>query len=1284
MGRHMERRTCKAGRQGRLTADVLVSRAHDLEVKYRVSCKRKHICYAIELFKGAIRRSTAPPAHWFASLASCLRDRYKTMRRGSDLSLAISIAQRGVEAAGDNQAHKLAILNTLAGALLSRYSLRKRFSDLRSAVRAAEEGAAISRLTCRHLEPVMLHSLAVARNHVYHYTGRPQALELAVEAAQNAVRCSKPDDPGRLPFLHHLSELLKSRFSRKGGDADIKLAFFMAKHCLGLCPKDHSMKPKILDSLCVYLMLSYEHTNSPAILENAIHFGRLAVKSAPANSLRLAICLGNLATGLEARHERKSSFHDLEAAVRLSEAALRAIPKNNDLFPDARYNLAMRMMSLYRWTGENKHLTLAVDYLQQNVHSTPANHRLYPPCLDALGTMLLLQHERTRTSALVEEAIKHARRAVELTPPNHPDQPMYLRNLAESYASLYDQTNEPKYLAHAMATIKTASQFAERSQRAYATIMTSLGGILERESAQTGDLITLKKAIECSLLAAYASPTGSIDKSLAFASAGNMLSAKYTHTGAMSDLDEAIARNREAIQAAPKSHIELQGQLNNLANKLHSQFLRTELDDTLDEAIQHATRAVELVGCDHFDRTIYTGTLASLLHSRFEHKRLREDLDAAIRTHRQVCSAASEDHNMRMACQYNLGLALEDLYELTLDEEFLEEATWLITESAQATAAGSSARAERLTTMIRVFETGRRGGQGIYQDEKLSELALEAWYCTAATPFVRVAAGYEGLKILARLHHQHTKGRPEYTETLNKALELGSAVLDLLPLVNTRYLTLKDRQFVMSAFAGVSSVVARLNLRAGEVSESVKTLERGRAVIINQIMSERQDVARLRQAYPELAVRYERLVAELNHPLPTGGKIDLEGRRQRTVKELSDCVEKIRDLPGYEAFQLPKPFSHLQNSIGDGYVVIVNATDFGSDAVVVSRTGINSVPLPNLSPQKIKTDFSQNDWLVNDFRKQYRRNDELTKALAWLWEACVRDILLEVPHEPGSELKDLPRVWWIGTGLATSLPFHAAGVPERYSVENAFSRVISSYTPSLSALAHTRQIAERLCLSRPEKGLLLLATMQKTPPSRTPRMESYPDLQTVKETDTILESVRSHMEVKVLEHPSVEQVSEALKMCSIAHFACHGKVDRRDPSKTALLLQRSCDACSGYQQDPLNFQQISALNLEHVQIAYLSACSTADIKALRLADEVIHLGSGFQIAGIPHVISSLWGANDDSCVQLARHFYDYLFDDSGTIVSENVAVSLHRAVQHIRLSNLDKPANWAQFIHYGI
>ena len=73
--------------------------------------------------------------------------------------------------------------------------------------------------------------------------------------------------------------------------------------------------------------------------------------------------------------------------------------------------------------------------------------------------------------------------------------------------------------------------------------------------------------------------------------------------------------------------------------------------------------------------------------------------------------------------------------------------------------------------------------------------------------------------------------------------------------------------------------------------------------------------------------------------------------------------------------------------------------------------------------------------------------------------------------------KDFPRIWWIGTGLASSMPFHGAGNHLSSSVKNVFNRAISSYTPSVKVLAYSR---ERWRNNHVQEENVLLAAMPTT------------------------------------------------------------------------------------------------------------------------------------------------------------------------------------------------------------
>jgi CHAT domain-containing protein len=166
--------------------------------------------------------------------------------------------------------------------------------------------------------------------------------------------------------------------------------------------------------------------------------------------------------------------------------------------------------------------------------------------------------------------------------------------------------------------------------------------------------------------------------------------------------------------------------------------------------------------------------------------------------------------------------------------------------------------------------------------------------------------------------------------------------------------------------------------------------------------------------------------------------------------------------------------------------------------------------------------------------------------------------------------------------------------------------------------------------------------------------------------------------------PDATSVLSQLETCRMAHFACHGMSNPTDPSSSGLVLQRLAPDGT-FEQDHLSVSRISHLRLKHAQIAYLSACSTAENKAARLQDEVIHIVSGFQVAGFPHVIGSLWPAGDRECVQVASGFYSSLFEHKDVPGSDarRVAWALREAVMAVRAKNMDMPLKWAQFVHFG-
>lgn len=108
--------------------------------------------------------------------------------------------------------------------------------------------------------------------------------------------------------------------------------------------------------------------------------------------------------------------------------------------------------------------------------------------------------------------------------------------------------------------------------------------------------------------------------------------------------------------------------------------------------------------------------------------------------------------------------------------------------------------------------------------------------------------------------------------------------------------------------------------------------------------------------------------------------------------------------------------------------------------------------------------------------------------------------------------------------------------------------------------------------------------------------------------------------VSRLDFPSTAQVLEELPAYHAIHFACHGVSNSKNPSDSHLLLLGNSPTEPGM----LTVGAISNMNIKNAQVAYLSACSTADNPSSDLADESIHIASGFQLAGFSHVLATQW------------------------------------------------------------
>lgn len=247
----------------------------------------------------------------------------------------------------------------------------------------------------------------------------------------------------------------------------------------------------------------------------------------------------------------------------------------------------------------------------------------------------------------------------------------------------------------------------------------------------------------------------------------------------------------------------------------------------------------------------------------------------------------------------------------------------------------------------------------------------------------------------------------------------------------------------------------------------------------------------------------------------------------------------------------------------------------------------------------------------------------------------------------------LPRVWWVPTGLFSRLPLHAAGDYREQSFNSVLDRVMSSYALSVKALIHGRQAAAHQSSQHSDRAILI-------PMKQTPGLDFNGHRPFAEDEVDMLKDMCKPLGLQpVTPEPRKDDVLACVKSCKVFHFASHGSSDPVEPSKSCLLLD-------DWKTNPLTVEDFRDYHIGETPpfLGYLSACSTGANTVTKLADEGIHIISSLQLAGLQHVVGTLWEVSDKYCVDVARVFYKTLQKEGLTDIS--ICRALHKATKALR------------------
>jgi len=756
---------------------------------------------------------------------------------------------------------------------------------------------------------------------------------------------------------------------------------------------------------------------------------------------------------------------------------------------------------------------------------------------------------------------------------------------------------------------------------------------------------------------------------------GLTLRLRFLRTGDTNDIHESIGYLREALHISRGDAKFEYDTYNNLAICLQSRYERTNALDDLEESICQLQKGLEVMGGHHPSYCTLLLNLGNAMNEKFKRSHDQEHLDGAVLHASEAVNATPRTRYEWPSFAIDLSSILLTKYDFTGNENDLLEAIRYSEEAIQLLPFEDYRRVMGLQVLGELMIKKRK----LFPSDELAQSCIDvlqaAFECKSTSPMKRIQAGRDLGKFLFETGHFQ-----EMQSTFEN-------VVAILARTDLRWLEDTDRQHALKSITGLASDAAASALLAGsDSSRALELLEQSRGLTLGFIMDYRMETPVPSGGSNDTIREFNHLRMEIDSIIRRIQFITSSEQKRRLIQEhrvalesLEGSIEKVRSLPGWERFMLPPQSAELIRSARNCIIAVVNSSECMSQshAILVQSSGIRSVPLPQLAYSDAVKQVQEMKHIVKgSLRTFVTRNKAMRDLLLWVWESTVRPIFHSLGLLGESQNECGPHIVWIGVGILGGIPFHAAGDCAPKSDLNAMSRVVSSYVPTIRALLLAQAAEPRRATKERKDTRLLLVTNRGSERSLLHWVDA--------EKDSIMEATQS-IHVVALDQPTSAVVMEQLPLYNFVHFACHGVSDALDPLNSHLILSRGTPERDDGTAERLRARQIAAQAVVTPDVAFLSACSTAESLTTGLEDEVMHIATAFQTAGFKHVVATAWQANDSTCREVARQFYERLLQDPEEQWDGEweVAQSLHYAVDQARKRNPDLPLLWAPFVHIG-
>ncbi|MEO3859633.1 CHAT domain-containing protein [Acrocarpospora sp. B8E8] len=900
-------------------------------------------------------------------------------------------------------------------------------------------------------------------------------------------------------------------------------------------------------------------------------------------------------------------------------------------------------------TGDADAADLVVRLFRRVVGAIGLDDEEYAPCLTNLSIALQQRYECRGGAADLDQAIEAARQAAAAFPGGDPGRLVAVACLAVAYRRRFDCAGQGDDLDTAVSLSREAVDATPVGDPVRADRLSNLSVALRFRAEWTGSAEDARQAVDTAREAVEMTPAGHRQRTARACNLATALYSLYEGTGGYAELEESVAVARQAVAEPGATDLVRAAAYLNLCDNLRARFRYTNESADLNEAVESGEAALRLLPSGRPERLMALTNLGLAAHSRYQRLGVAGDLDRAIAAMREaVTGSGKHDPDLPGRLSNLCTILLSQAAGTSGGQAHLDEAIAAGRRSV-AVAAGHPRRAMYLSNTADALLTRYEATHDVADlDAAVGTGEQAVLACPPASPFLSTCLA--NLAVAIRTRYELTGDTGDLAQAVTAArsaahVPAGPAAVRiraaarwgnwsanardwtegvaglaeavrLLRTVAPRDLPTTDQEFELARLGGLGTDAAACALNNGDPLAAVHLLERGRGLVLSHALAGENSAQPPDQWPDEAAIR---------------------------------------------ALAAPGP------------IVMLNVSRLRSDALLLTRDGLDELRLRGLTPDAVRHQVGRFLVALETHRSPESTEEEaigaeadLSEILAWLWDTIAHPVLDRLAQTGSLAQLDTwaPRMWWCPTGLLSLLPLHAAGRHDPASRENAMNlldRVVCSSVPTLAALAHARRPPEP---ARDVAEIMVVAIPDMVGAPRLPAA--------AKEARLLADLFPGKVTALVGAGATRAAVRTAMLRHRRAHFACHTRIDLVNPSKSSLLL-------TGEEGGSLAAVDLARLSLPGAELAFLAACEAARTGPA-LSDEAMHLASALLVAGFRQVIASLWPVIDRPALHMSKAVYGRLADTDDL---SRLPWTVHDANRRLRDRYSRHPYAWAVYVHMG-